>query len=177
MQTVPIPTTEKERIQALLNFKILDTVPEEAFDDITAYAASYFNVPIALMGFIDVNRQWFKSCVGLAATHVGREESFCAYAIASPERLFIIPDTKADPRFADNPMVKGQPHVRFYAGATLLTDEGHAIGTLCLIDLQPRELTDEQKAKLITLADRVMARLKLRIANVALNQILEQTQR
>jgi GAF domain-containing protein len=74
-------------------------------------------------------------------------------------------------------MVKGQPHVRFYAGATLLTDEGHAIGTLCLIDLQPRELTAEQKAKLITLADRVMARLKLRIANVTLNQILEQTQK
>ena len=137
----PMPENETQRQAALNQLGILDTGQEERFDRITRIAAEAFDVPIALVSLVDSDRQWFKSCVGLDVKETPRDMAFCAHAILENEVL-VVPDALLDPRFADNPLVTGDPHVRFYAGYPLQLADGHCIGTLCLIDTRPRQLDD-----------------------------------
>ncbi len=152
MPAAPLPPHEAERLRTLRKLHLLDTPPEERFDRITRIAQRLFDVPIALVTFVDADRQWFKSRQGLDVKETPRDVSFCAHAIHGDE-LFIIPDASRDERFAGNPLVLGEPGIRFYAGAPLAAPDGRKVGTLCLIDRRPRELTSEQKTALRDLAD------------------------
>jgi diguanylate cyclase (GGDEF)-like protein len=142
---------EARRLATLRGLNILDTPPEERFDRLTRLAKRLFDVPTALVSLVDEDRQWFKSSAGLAATQTPRNISFCGHAIASDATL-LVPDAQLDPRFHDNPLVTGEPHVRFYAGCPLSMPDGSRIGTLCLIDTQPREFGKEDSAILGDLA-------------------------
>ncbi len=155
------PQDESQRLEALRGYEILDTAEEREFDDLTLLAKLLCDVPIALISIVDAERLWFKSKIGLTATQAPRAASFCGHAIEE-EDLMIVPDAAADRRFADNPIVKGDPRIRFYAGASLVTPGGHALGTLCVLDRVPRELTEEQMDGLRALARQVVAQLELR---------------
>ena len=178
--TKPTPTKEEtERLATLRNYGVLDTAPEKDSDDLVALAAHICDAPIALITFVDENRQWFKASFGLAVKETSRDVSFCAHAIHQPE-LFIVPDATKDERFADNPLVTGEPGIRFYAGSPLVAPDGQVLGTLCVMDRQPRQLTAAQKQALAVLSRHVTARLELRRqtremtrANNALLGILE----
>src|SRR4051794_6119309 len=135
-----VPANEAERLAALQALNILDTPPEERFDRITRVARCLFDVPIALITLVDATRQWFKSRQGLDVCETGREVSFCAHAILADEPL-VVPDAVQDARFADNPLVTGEPYGRFYAGVPLHGAGAHRLGTLCLLDRRPRELS------------------------------------
>ena len=139
----PLPEDEDNRLASLRQLSILDTKPEDRFDRITRLAAKMFGVPIALVSLVDQNRQWFKSCYGLDATETSREVSFCAHALLD-KKVMLVPDALADPRFADNPLVTGEPRIRFYAGYPLTLPNSTRVGTLCLIDVRPREFTERQ---------------------------------
>lgn len=158
MLAAPIPAYDKERLAALRELLILDTPPEERFDKIVQFAAQEFDVPIALISLIDENRQWFKARFGLDACETGRDVSFCGHAIVQPD-LFVIPDSRQDERFFDNPLVTHPPHVIFYAGAPLPMPNGHVIGTLCLIDHKPRYLDATELAILASLRDLLVEEL------------------
>ena len=146
MLAAPIPTNEPERIASLRRMLLLATPDEESFDRVTRTAQRMFNVPVVLVSLIDENRQWFKSCIGLPVRETGRDVSFCGHAIMKNE-LFVIENALEDERFADNPLVVGEPRVIFYAGRPLRNPDGFLIGTLCLIDHQPRTFgPDERKA-------------------------------
>jgi len=145
------PANEAVRIQALHGLNVLDSAPEERFDRLTRLAKRLFNVPIALVTLVDKDRQWFKSCVGLDVNETPRDVSFCGHAILQDE-LLLVPDAKQDKRFHDNPLVTGEPKIRFYAGYPLTVPNGNKMGTLCLIDTKPRELDDEERALLRDLA-------------------------
>ena len=149
-----IPANEIERHVSLCRLDILDTEPDEGFDRITRLAQAYFKVPIALVSFVDSERQWFKSRQGLDATETPRDISFCGHAILG-EEIFCVPDTLEDQRFADNPLVTGPPNIRFYAGAPLSARDGMKVGTLCIIDTKPRILSEEDLCVLRDLADGV----------------------
>ncbi|SIQ81668.1 sensor histidine kinase [Maribacter ulvicola] len=167
MVTPKIPNNEKQRLKALKSFKILDTLEEKEYDAITRIASDICNTPMALVSFIDENRQWFKSHHGIDATETPRDLAFCAHAINTPDSLLVVKDANKDERFFDNPLVTGGPTVQFYAGAPLNTSEGESIGTLCVIDTMPRqEFTEKQQASLKDLADQVMAQLELRRQNI-----------
>ena len=157
----PIPENEKKRLKVLWQYEVLDTVPEEVFDDLTELAARICEAPIALISLVDEKRQWFKAKVGVSLSETSRDISFCAYAITQSD-LFIVPDATQDKRFANNPMVTSEPKIRFYAGAPLITPDGHALGTLCVIDKVPRELRPDQKQALRILARHVVSQLELR---------------
>jgi two-component system, cell cycle sensor histidine kinase and response regulator CckA len=159
--TAQTGNNEAKRLKVLWQYDVLDTVPEEVFDDLTELAARICEAPIALISLVDENRQWFKSKVGISVNETSRDISFCAHAIKQHE-LFIIPDATQDLRFAKNPLVTSDPKIRFYAGAPLITPDGHALGTLCVIDKVPRELRPEQKQALRVLARHVMTQLELR---------------
>ncbi|MEP0914517.1 PAS domain S-box protein [Leptolyngbya sp. GB1-A1] len=162
--TPPIPANEAERLAALHRYKILDTPPEAAFDRITRLAARLFDMPIALISLLDESRAWFKSCVGFGANEVSRDATLCSFAVLTDEPL-IIPDARLDDRFACNPFVQSEPGVRFYVGAPLLSHDGFNLGTLCLLDSQPRDpFTAEQQATLVDLAAMVVDELELRLA-------------
>lgn len=154
-------TDEAGRLKALRRYRILDTDPERAFDDLTMIASQICGTPIALISLVDENRQWFKSRLGLQVQETSRSVSFCAHAIQQ-HGIFLVPDTLNDARFRDNPLVRGEPHIRFYAGRPLMTPEGDALGTLCVIDRHPRELTLYQKEGLAALQRQVEAQLELR---------------
>lgn len=157
----PLPSNEPARLAALHQYNILDTPAEAEFDGITDLAAHICETPIALICLIDCDRQWFKSKVGLDISETTRQVAFCAHTILQTEPL-IVPDARQDARFADNPAVTSDPKVRFYAGVPLLTPEGHAIGTLCVVDYVPRQLSSKQTQFLQVLANQVMTQLELR---------------
>lgn len=163
-----LPVNEDLRLQALYRLGVLDTPREQNFDDIAQLAMSICNVPIAVVSLVDRDRQWFKSCVGLDATETPRDLAFCAHAILTPADILIVENATLDPRFADNALVTGEPFIRFYAGAPLVTKTGEALGTLCVIDRCPRQLTLLQQNTLRLLANQVIQLLELREANIAL---------
>jgi len=160
MQSVPLPANETCRLEALYQYHILDTPPSRGFDNLTQLAAMGCQVPIALVSLVDKQRQWFKAQVGIDATETSRDLAFCAHAILRPE-LFEVPDALADDRFCDSPMVTGEPHLRFYAGMPLVTADGYALGTICVIDRVPRTLTAMQRQTLEMLAAQVVDQLEL----------------
>ena len=156
-----VTPNERKRLNVLWQYDVLDTVPEEVFDELTELATRICEAPTALISLVDEDRQWFKSRVGVALTETSRDVSFCAHAIRH-DGLFIIPDATKDSRFAGNPLVTSDPKIRFYAGAPLISPGGHALGTLCVIDTVPRDLRPEQKQALCVLARHVMTQLELR---------------
>jgi GAF domain-containing protein len=174
--TAPILQSEKKRLKVLWQYEVLDTVPEEVFDDLTELAARICEAPIALISLVDEQRQWFKSKIGTDVNETSREFSFCAFAITQPG-LFIVPDATLDERFARNPLVTSEPKIRFYAGAPLITPDGHALGTLCVIDKVPRELRLEQKQALTILAHHVVSQLELRRRSRELGEVRDETAR
>ena len=157
-----LPEDESARLDALRRYDILDTIAEQVYDDITEIAAYVAQSPIALISLVDHERQWFKSRIGLAVSETPRELAFCAHALLNPEQPLMVPDAERDERFADNPLVTGEPDIRFYFGAPLVTPDSHALGTLCVIDRVPRELTADQVRVLTALSRQVMTQLELR---------------
>lgn len=166
------PTSEAERLEALRQYRVLDTPSEDAYDDITALAAYICDVPIALISLVDADRQWFKSKVGLEASETSRDVSFCAHAILDQD-IMVINDTLDDERFIDNPLVTCAPNIRFYAGVPLITPDGHPIGTLCIIDHRPRELSESQIKTLEALARQVVMQLELKRISTQLAAALD----
>ncbi len=167
---------DKARVQALRKYKILDTDPEKAFDDLTILAASICNTPVALISVIDSDRQWFKSKVGVDINETPLEVSFCAVAIQQPD-LFVVPDASKDPRFSANPFVISEPKIRFYAGAPYASADGHPLGTLCVVDTVPRQLTPSQEQALLALSRQVQAQFELRKNLIELRSALEERDR
>lgn len=160
-----VPTNEKERLQRLRDYEVLDSLEEEDFDNITSLAASICKTPISLISLIDEDRQWFKSRLGLKVRETPRKDSFCSHAILQPEELFVVKDATKDKRFAKNPLVKGYPKIGFYTGVPLVDEEGFALGTLCIIDNKPRTLSKEQQTQLKVLSKQAMKLLELRYKN------------
>lgn len=160
-QANPPAISEPERLRALRRYHILDTEPEQAFNDLAQLAAFVCSTPMAMVSLIDERRQWFKARTGVDVAQIPREHAFCQYAMRA-EDVYEIPDTAADPRFDHNPLVTGSPYIRFYSGAPLLTPEGQCVGTLCALDVVPRQLSPDQREALRVLARQVMALLELR---------------
>jgi GAF domain-containing protein len=165
------PPNEEARIAALEKYAILDSDPEQSFDDLTLLASFVCKTPIALISLVDEDRQWFKSRVGIEASETSRDIAFCSTAILQGE-LFVVPDALADDRFRDNPLVVSDPHIRFYAGAPLVNEDGFALGTLCVVDRTPRELAPDQKDALKALSRLVLAQLEFRRNLILLKEAL-----
>jgi GAF domain-containing protein len=171
----PKPCNETERLAALRRYGILDTPAEAAFADPTGLLAMICRTPIAVINFIDEGWQWFKSEIGLGVKETPLGPSICAHAILQPG-LFIVSDLQQDPRFAGNPLITFEPYLRFYPAALLETPDGHALGTLCVLDHVPRELTEEQKGGLQILARQVMIQLELRRSLASQTEMLKESQ-
>jgi GAF domain-containing protein len=167
-----LPSNETERLAALKAYHILDTGTEQSYDDITALAAHICKVPIAMISLVDEVRQWFKSRLGVAQQQTPREVAFCAHAILQTGP-FIIQDATKDRRVADSALVTGEPHIRFYAGIPLINPQGLALGTLCVIDHQPRRLSAAQQKALQALSRQVMALLELRRVSTHLAEVAD----
>jgi GAF domain-containing protein len=168
------PTLQKDdasRVAAVEKYAILDTDPEQTFDDLTHLASFICKTPMAMVSIVDEKRQWFKSRVGVTNSETPRDIAFCSRAIQQSD-LFIVPDALADDRFRNNPLVVSEPHIRFYAGAPLINEDGYALGTLCVVDCLPRELEPEQKDALKALSRLVLAQLELRRNLVSLKEAL-----
>ena len=165
------PVNEAGRIAALEKYAILDTDPEQSFDDLTLLASIVCRTPIALISLVDEDRQWFKSRVGIDASETSRDIAFCSTAILQSD-LFVVPDALLDERFRNNPLVVSDPHIRFYAGAPLINEDGYALGTLCVVDRTPRELAPEQREALKALSRLVIAQLEFRRNLILLKEAL-----
>ncbi|MGH9712802.1 MAG: ATP-binding protein [Candidatus Acidiferrales bacterium] len=172
----PLPPNEAARLETLHRYAILNTLPEKEFDDLTRLAALICGTPIALVSLVDADRQWFKSRVGVEESETPRDLAFCAHAILQPD-ILVVPDARLDERFRTNPLVLGEPNVCFYAGAPLMSQEGHALGTLCVIDHVPRELSPEQREALKALSRLVVAQLELRRSVTDLSQAVRERRR
>lgn len=163
---------ESARLQALRQYRILDTPAEQVYDDITALAAFICDVPIALISLVDAERQWFKSKVGLEVSETSREVSFCAHAILE-DSIMVVKDALQDERFVGNALVTCVPNIRFYTGVPLVTSGGYPLGTLCVIDQQPRELSETQLRTLEALARQVVTQIELQRVSAQLAEALE----
>ena len=161
MPAAPLPTNESARLAALRRCGVLDTPADSVYDDLTRQASEACGTPMALISLVDEKRQWFKSKIGFNLSETPRDQSFCAYALHTPHELLVVPDATADPRFADNPLVTAPDGVRFYAGAPLRSPDGQVVGTLCVLDRVPRQLTAEQLGRLDDLARQISVRLAL----------------
>ena len=175
MKNSDISPKEAARIQTLLEYQVLDTLPEVQYEDITFLASLICETPMAMISLSDGYRQWFKSKVGITADEIPREGSFCDHAVRSPN-IFLVPDSLQDTRFSEAAMVKGAPNIRFYAGAPIVAPGGHIMGTVCVLDQKPRDLTEKQLKSLEALARQVAAQLENRKANVAIRSQFEQLQ-
>lgn len=175
MPAAPLPAQESLRLNTLQLTCLLDTPPEGEFDELAALAADICQTPIALVSLVDHNRQWFKSLIGLDVRETHRNAAFCAHAILNPE-LLVVEDAMTDLRFQDNPLVQGAPFIRFYAGMPLVTENGQALGTLCVIDLKPRALDERQANALKTLGRQCARLLDLRLKMADLNQVITQSE-
>ena len=164
---------ESARLAALRRYQILDTEAEQAFDDLTLLASQICGTPIAALTLVDENRQWLKSKIGLTLSETSRDVSFCAHAIQNPDEIMEVPDARADHRFVNNPLVRGDPRIRFYAGAPLVTGDGQALGTLCVIDRVPRTLAPEERQALDALRRQAQAQLELRLHVIELKEALD----
>jgi GAF domain-containing protein len=153
--------SEAARIAALNRYAILDSEPEAAFDDLVVLAAHVCRTPMAMISLVDENRQWFKSTVGMSVRETSREVSICSHAIEQRD-LFVVPDLREDDRFRDNPAVVGEPKIRFYAGAPLVNEDGFALGTLCVVDREPRQLDNDQRDALNALGRLALRQMELR---------------
>jgi len=168
MKIGKVPDNESERLKALKEYSILDSLPEQDFEDITRIASEICQTPISLITLIDTNRQWFKSNRGLNVTETPRDYAFCAHAINTPKSILTVNDSRKDERFFDNPLVTGYPNVIFYAGIPLINPEGFSLGTLCVIDNKPRELTETQLDSLRALSNQVVKLFEFRKTNAML---------
>jgi diguanylate cyclase (GGDEF)-like protein len=169
----PTPQEEAARLAALQRYDILDTPAEDAYDDLVAIASGICGTPMALVSLVDAQRQWIKARIGLGIAQAPREESFCSHVVARA-RTMVVPDARQDPRFRDNPLVAGDPGIRFYAGAPLVDSGGHAVGALCVIDTVPRDLEPYQQRALESLSRQVMALMELRAAHRELQHHLSE---
>ncbi len=176
MSTNTMKTDEEGRLKALRRYRILDTQPERAFDDLTMLASYVCGTPIALITLIDADRQWFKSRIGMSMAETSRSVSFCTHAIKQRD-LYVVPDASKNPTFRDNPLVATENGIRFYAGAPLVTPDGYALGTLCVVDSVPRTLTPEQIEALDALRRQAQAQLELRANLVDLEAALGERDR
>jgi diguanylate cyclase (GGDEF)-like protein len=170
MISAPKPANEDQRLAALHGFSVLDTLPEEGYDDIALVAAQVCQTPIAVVSLVDAERQWFKARIGLESQETSRDVAFCAHTILEPDSVFTVPDARLDQRFHDNPLVVEDPSIRFYAGAPLVTVEGDALGALCVVDRVPREISSADEAALMALARQVIRLLELRKAILDLEE-------
>jgi two-component system sensor histidine kinase VicK len=161
MTSPPIPINEKERLNSLKEYQILDTLPGDAYDDLTFLASQICDTPIALVSLIDTDRQWFKSKVGLEVNEISRDISFCGHAINNQQEIFEIQSASEDDRFFDNPLVINDLYFKFYAGIPLVNSEGFSLGTLCVIDTKPKKLSNSQKKSLAALSRQVMHHMEL----------------
>lgn len=181
MKLAPLPGNEAARLTALRSYNILDSLQEQAYDDLTEIAARLMGTPIALISLVDGDRLWFKSKVGLDVSEMPREYTFCSHAIVSPAvqsgMPFVVRDALDDERFFDNRAVLGMPRIRFYAAAPLVTPDGHALGTLCTIDQIPRELSEEQLRMLTVLSRQVVTQLQLRKSADELMRVASERER
>jgi GAF domain-containing protein len=160
--TAASATTETARLAALNRYAILDSEPEQSFDDLVILAAHICQTPMAMLSLVDDRRQWFKSKLGVEVQETSRDASICAHAIKQDE-LFVVSDTMKDERFRNNPLVTGEPHIRFYAGAPLVNEDGYALGTLCVVDREPRELDPSQKEAIEALGRLALRQMELRM--------------
>ncbi|MDZ4075327.1 MAG: EAL domain-containing protein [Hylemonella sp.] len=170
-------TAEQRRLQSLHSYAVLDTPPEAGFDELTRLASLWLDMPMAFVNLVDAERQWFKSRLGLAIRETPRSQAFCSVTIQQPSELMVVPDAWADPRFRDNPLVKGDPHIRFYAGAPLVMPDGHALGTLSVLDRRPREFSAVQRETLALLARQAVAQLELRKKKSELQMAVDRYQK
>ncbi|RYU91437.1 sensor histidine kinase [Mucilaginibacter terrigena] len=158
----PLPENESERLAALASYNILDTAPEDDFEELTLLASQICQTPVALISLLDDKRQWFKSIVGSDISETPKEYAFCAHTIVETTEIMVVNDARHDDRFSENPLVTGDPNVIFYAGVPLITGDGHALGSLCVIDVQPKQLTEDQVKSLKILGRQVLAQMELR---------------
>ncbi|WP_025743830.1 GAF domain-containing sensor histidine kinase [Aquimarina pacifica] len=177
MMSAAIPINEKFRLEALKSLNILDSKPQKEFDEITTLAAHLCETDIALISFVDNNRQWFKSKYGMSTCETPRELSFCAHAILEPEKPFVINDARTDERFSKNPLTDVEKLVVFYAGIPLIDKDGFALGTLCVIHSEPKQLSEKQLKSLKALSNQVIILLELNKKNKDLEEIQNQLEK